>query len=383
MRTKKEKKQSVRLRKKAVANGEESLYLDIYRDGKRHYEFLKLYVIAKPTNPVDRDSNNKTLQLAEAIKGKRQIELQNNEYGFENRFKLDTPFLEYFKKVMQQKVKDGLVPHTLVTWNNTLRHLQRYCTGKTTFRDITSDWLEDFKDYLNNATDTKERKQSKAKPRPLSDNSKVIYYAKVIACINQAYKDGILPTKPQEKVKGFKRPQTERVYLTLDEIRLMAKTECKEPVLKRAFMFSCLTGLRASDVQEITWGQITKNGNFARLTFKQKKTNGLEYLDINPQAVTYMGGKGKPTDKIFDGFVYRPYLIRVLKQWCKASGIDKDISFHTARHSFAVMMLTLNVPIYTLQKLLGHKEIQTTEIYAAIADKDKQKAVSMIPQINI
>ena len=75
------------------------------------------------------------------------------------------------------------------------------------------------------------------------------------------------------------------------------------------------------------------------------------------------------------------YMITELRMWAVRAGITKDITFHSGRHTFAVLMLDLGAEIYTLQKLLGHKEIQTTQIYAKILDKKKQEAVSMIPNI--
>ena len=116
---------------------------------------------------------------------------------------------------------------------------------------------------------------------------------------------------------------------------------------------------------------------------KQKKTGGQEYLDINPQAVQYMGERRKADDRVFVGLKYSSYMITELRMWAMRAGITKDITFHSGRHTFAVLMLDLGADIYTVQKLLGHKEIGTTQIYAKIMDKKKQQAVSMIPNINM
>ena len=74
-------KEPIRLRTKKLSNGNESLYLDIYTDGKRDYEFLKLYIIQERTKE-DKEKNAQTLKLANAIKSKRIVELQNEEHGF-------------------------------------------------------------------------------------------------------------------------------------------------------------------------------------------------------------------------------------------------------------------------------------------------------------
>ena len=72
---------------------------------------------------------------------------------------------------------------------------------------------------------------------------------------------------------------------------------------------------------------------------------------------------------------------RVLRQWCKDAGIDKRVSFHTARHTFATLALTQGVDLYTVSKLLGHKTIQATQIYAKIVDEKKKAAMEMLPMI--
>lgn len=95
-------KEPVKLREKKLANGNVSLYLDIYRNGKRQKEYLKLYLI-DATTPLEREQNRQTLATAQAIKSKRLIEMQNGEYSFTRQFKEDTPFLEYYRKMVDRK----------------------------------------------------------------------------------------------------------------------------------------------------------------------------------------------------------------------------------------------------------------------------------------
>ena len=184
-------------------------------------------------------------------------------------------------------------------------------------------------------------------------------------------------------VEGFKQDETERAYLTLDEIKKLAATPCKYQFLKDAFLFSCLTGLRKSDIEKLTWGEVQKFGDYTRIVFKQKKTKGQEYLDIAKQAEQYMGERSADDAKVFPGFKYTSWTLLELRRWVLAAGITKDITFHAGRHTFAVIMLDLGTDIYTVSKLLGHREVATTQIYAKILDKNKQKAVSLIPDITI
>ena len=138
------KKEQVRLRERGLANGNKTLYLDIYRDGKREYEYLKLYLIPAKT-PIDKEQNRQTLATAQAIKAKRQIELQNGEYGFISQFKIDTPFLDYYRKMCDERQGNPESKGNWGNWYSCMKHLERYCTEKTTFKDVTTDWIEGFK----------------------------------------------------------------------------------------------------------------------------------------------------------------------------------------------------------------------------------------------
>lgn len=383
MATKKGRKESVTLREKKLANGNISLYLDIYRDGKRSYEFLKLY-ITKATTPLEREVNRQTRATAEAIKAKRQIELQNNEYGFKSQFKVDTPFLEYYRHMCNERAKNQESKSNYQNWFSCLKHLERYCTEDVTFKDVTPEWIEGFKSFLDSTG--KDLHKSNCKNgdhvKPLAQNSKVSYFNKFRACINQAYDDRIIPINPLRGIEGFKTEETGRVYLTFDEVKKLANTPCKKPVLKRAFLFSCLTGLRKSDIERLRWRDVENFGDYTRINFKQKKTGGREYLDISDQAVPFMGERGNDKDLVFSGFKYSAYLLVELSKWCIRAGIKKDVTFHTGRHTFAVLMITEGVDLYTVSKLLGHKEISTTQIYAKVVDKVKQEAVNRIPSLS-
>ena len=376
-------KEPVKLREKVLANGNISLYLDIYRNGKRHKEYLKLYLI-KATTALEKEQNRQTLATAQAIKSKRQIEIQNGEYSFTKQFKEDTPFLEYYRKMCEERHNNPDSTGNWGNWRSCLKYLEIYCDESTTFRDVTPDFVLGFKEFLN----TVEKDTHKLNHRNerdcfqgLSQNSKVSYFNKLRACINKAFEERIIPINPLRGIEGFKQAEVKRDYLTLDEIKLLANTPCSYPCLKRSFLFSCLTGLRKSDIQKLTWSEVEKFGEYTRIVFKQKKTGGQEYLDITPQAEKYLGERGKePDDKVFAGFSYGTQTSVELRRWCMAAGINKEITFHCARHTFAILMLDLGADIYTVSKLLGHRELATTQIYAKVLDKKKQNAVSLIAE---
>lgn len=364
-------KEPIRLRKRVLKTGNTSLYLDIYINGQRSYEYLNLYLIPERTR-ADKDKNRQTLQLAEAVRAKRIVELQNNAHGFAAGDKSGANFIEYYDALMTAKSKNKS-ESTIKLWGNA-RHwwIEKFGT-KLTFRDIDADRLRQFKEYLEDDVICK-------KETPLKRSTAAIYFHKIRACIHHAYKAGIISSDPVLKVENIRRQDSERCYLTLDEVRRMAATTCRYESLRRAFLFSCLTGLRRSDILKLTWGEVRNEGEFTRIVFSQKKTGGLEYIDINPQAVPLMGERKSDNECVFGKFTTQT-TSHELPRWAAAAGINKHVTFHTARHSFAVILLELDVDIYTVQKLLGHRNLATTQIYAKVVDKKKQEAAMRIPSI--
>ncbi len=374
----------VRLRERQLANGSKSLYLDIYKNGRRIRENLKLYIIPE-TCRADIAQNKETLATAQAIKSKRIIEMQNGEHAFTKQFKEDTLFLEYYRNMCEARLKTDSQGNW-GNWRSALRYLERYCDETTTFKEIDKAWILGFKKYLENVekdTHIKSNKKDSVFFQPLSQNSKQSYFNKLRCCINDAFENGIMPFNPLRGVEGFKNAEVERPYLTIEEVKMLAATDCKYPWLKNSFLFSCLTGLRKSDIERLTWGDVQKYGEFTRIIFKQKKTKGQEYLDISAQAEEYMGRRGRNCDLVFQGFRYSAQMLVELRRWAISAGISKDFSFHCGRHTFAVMMLELGTDIYTVSKLLGHRDLATTQIYAKVVDKNKQAAVNRIPNIKM
>lgn len=373
----------VKLREKKLKDGSTSLYLDITMKGKRYKEYLKLYLV-NPTNPTEKEQNRHVLAAAHAMRARRELDIINGKFEIEQPVKEGVRFLDYYRKMCEERLKTPDSMGNWGNWHSCLKHLEVYCDEETTFDDIDADWIQGFKDYLNTAEKDSQKKTNPKQKyvfQGLSQNSKVSYFNKLRACLNQAFEDHIIQKNPMRGIEGFKQEEVAREYLTIEEVRRMAATPCNYPILKATFLFSCLTGLRKSDIEKLTWGEIHKQGNFTRIIFKQKKTGGQEYLDISDQATAYLGPRRNDTDRVFEGFTYGSWTSLELKRWALAAGITKNITFHCGRHTFAVMMLDLGADIYTVSKLLGHRELATTQIYAKVLDKNKQAAVSLIPNI--
>lgn len=352
----------VKIRKRKTRTGLYSLYLDTYANGKRTYEYLRLYLVPEKTRE-DKRKNKETLQLAETIRAKRVIEYHDGRYGLGTSEQNKALLFDYFEAQRgAQKRK------TAESWDSCLQYIKRYERRRDiTFAEVTSEWVKGFKDYLE--------------AQELAQNSKALYFDKLRACINKAYREGIITDNPLKRVGSIKLEESKREYLTIEEVQRLVATDCDSEIVKRAFLFSCLTGLRKSDVMQLQWGDVHKEGSYTRITFRQRKTGGQEYLDITNEARELMGEERGAEELVFDSFPAMSTVSAVINVWTARAGIRKHITFHSARHTFATMMLALGTDLYTVSKLLGHKDIKTTEIYAKIVDKGKQEAVARIPSI--
>lgn len=377
----------VTLRQKKISKGRKSLYLDFYppiphpETGEpTRREFLGLYIYEKPKTPIDKQHNTETLKIGESIRQKRENFLNKpeiySEYEKEQLRKKELGeqcFIEYFRKLANKRKASN---HD--NWVSALNYIEAFTNGKLKFADLNEKFLEDFKEYL---LTTKSNRSNKT---TLSQNSAVSYFNKVKAALKQAYKDGILQTDLNAKISPIKAAETRREYLTIEELNKLVKTPCNNDLLKRAALFSALTGLRFSDIQKMVWGELEYiEGQGYFLNFNQKKTKGVEVLPISEQAYSFTEGtenpKDMPQDKpVFEGLKYSAYHNKHLFQWIGAAGITKDITFHCFRHTFATLQLFNGTDIYTVSKMLGHKDLKTTQVYAKIVDEAKRTAANKI-----
>lgn len=364
---------SISIGERKLENDRSRLILRFYYDGKRWLEKLDLFLFDKPKNKAEREANKTAKQLAEAIRGKRLVEQQNGKYGFADTYKMQASFLDYFK---QQTDKRKRSLGNYGNWQSTYQILLKFTEGKgLTFEQANTEFLEKFKKYLLEARITKSNTR-------LARNSALSYLNKVKAALNQAFDDKIMQDKISHRVKGIKEEDTHREYLTLEEINKLIQAPCEIDVLKRAFLFSAGTGLRWSDVHNLTWKNVEYlgNSNSYQLRYVQEKTRKAEILPISSQLISFMGERTHDNERVFKGLRYSSWYNVKLQQWVMRAGITKNITFHCARHTYATLMLTHNVDIFTVSKLLGHKDLKTTQIYAKVIDQRKIDAVNQFPK---
>lgn len=368
-------KEPVRLREKELANGVRSLYLDIYVNGKRSYEFLKLYLIPE-TNPQAKVQNENTMRAANTIKLNRILEITNNKAGLKNtsiRAKtLLKDWMETFRQAQEQKgVKDQKLIH------NTVHALTAYNIN-VAMRDVNRDYIIGLTNFLRNDYRSPRGKK-------LKDYSVINYLGCLRNALNMAVREDVIADNPimklsaQDKVKA---PESQREYLTVEEVQQLEATDSPYPHIKQAFLFACYTGLRCSDVRSITWGKIVKDGEKYRLHTVMFKTKRPFYIPLSMKAMQWMPERGNKTDDdlIFENIPVQVNTKFYLQPWLDKAGITKPITFHCSRHTFGTMMLTLGADIYTTSKLMGHTKVEVTQIYAKIINKKKDDAVSLIDQ---
>jgi integrase len=353
-----------------------SLYL-MYHFGpnqKREYEWLDLFLYDKPKNQIQKDHNKQTWQLAETIKAKKMLEDQTSAHGFVSKIKSRICFVAYFKTLVDKKESTG----NYGNWLSTYRHLVDFRKGKALpLETLNERFLEAFREYLLSCKVRKGKSLAK-----LNQNSAASYFNKVRAALRVAFKEKMIKENPAMRVKCISEHSTHRQFLTFEELQKLAQTECKLPVMKKMLLVSALTGLRCSDLKKLKWSDIkySEQDGYS-IQYTQQKTTKAEILPIANHVVKMLGEKTEMSDDIFPNFKYSAYNNNVLKKFVRDAGINKDITLHNGRHSYACLQLSMGTDINTIRDLLGHSNLKTTMIYVKVLDINKIKAANKIPQL--
>ena len=207
-------------------------------------------------------------------------------------------------------------------------------------------------------------------------NSIAGYWSTFRAVLHTAYREHKIMENPNGFLERIDTIPTVKEHLSRQELVRLANTPCEYPVLKTAFLFACLTGLRKSDIKQLEWTHIQPYGDGGMyVTLRMQKTKELVNNPISDEALELIGGSG--TGKVFEGFTDK-MTQTPLKNWLKAAGITKKISFHCSRHTFGSLQVDAGTSVYTVQHMLGHKNVSTTQIYATMADDSKRESVNRI-----
>lgn len=260
--------------------------------------------------------------------------------------------------------------------NSLRKAVVAYKGNNVNINEVDKDYLLGFINFLRN--DYK-RKSGGA----VASNTALTYCRLLSAALNMAVRRGLITENPFRQVSSADKIHanaSRRAYLNILELKAMAAAYCPKQMVKQAYLFSCYCGLRLSDIRRLTWKDLVCDGEQWRMTVSMKKTATPIYLPLSSHALSCLPPrKEAQSDALV--FASLPTLTTIettLRQWAANAGVTKHITFHTARHTFATMILTLGADLYTTSKLLGHSNVATTTIYARIVDKKKDEAVRLI-----
>ena len=198
---------------------------------------------------------------------------------------------------------------------------------------------------------------------------KILYRNKLIHSNVNDFLDKI---EPEDVVKD---------YLSVDELYRLAETPCKIPVLKTASLFSCLTSLRISDILTLRWEEIVDfaaGGKCVHTVTQKTKTEDI--IPISDEALQLIRYSPEKTGLVFKG-LKRCWTQYPMKEWIRAAGITKNITFHSYRRTFATLQAAAGTDIRTIQSIMAHKSITTTQRYMKVVDSNKRKASNKISLI--
>lgn len=361
----------VKIRKKNISNGKQSLYLDIYppiynpdtgKMKRKHY--LELHIYKRPKTEVEKNYNQETMALAEYIRAQRQIDLQNRRFDFVSDAKMKSNFIDFFEEEAAKR-------KGCYNWIMSVRYFKACFGEHLPFTELSETVAEEFADYLLSSPGIGRGN------RKIGKNTAVAYFGRFILTLKSAFKKRFLPINLGDIVESITPQETHRPFLFMEELERMADAPCENPIVKKAGLFSAMTGFRYSDVSTLLWKEIHGSPGNYYILYNQEKTENAEYFPVSDQTIQLLGNPCHPDEKVFDGLKY-DHTVKELKKWLISAKIKKHFTFHGFRHTFATLQLAAGTSIYTVSKLLGHKSIKTTEIYAKIVDSLKKEASEKI-----
>ena len=379
-----------KLKQKTLSDGQISLYLEYYLGYSKEYnnekdeevakvfrkkEFLNLYIWASPRTALEKQSNKETLELAKRIRAEREQELNADKTGRRITLSLQKiNFLDFFQSYINNYSRKDIrvVKLALIDFRKFLSEDYPVYANSIKPEQITKEMVSEFVEYL----------QSKSK----GEGANTIYkrFKKVV---KYAVSKDIIAKNPCEDVVCKVDDQTlKKDILSIEEVKKLTETTYngQNPEIRRAFVFCLYTGIRFCDTVDLKY----KNVDFANrlLRFEQNKTKGHSsasgvVIPLNDGLLSIIG-TGEIEESIFK-LPSHTMCLKALKHWSKKAGITKHITWHCARHSFAVNILNAGANIKTVASLLGHSGLKNTEKYTRAVDELKKAAIDSLPEIKL
>ncbi|MEA4937198.1 MAG: site-specific integrase [Paludibacter sp.] len=369
------KKHNVVLREKTLSNGNLSLYLDIYSDGKRYYEFLKLYINKKARTSLEREANKETLELAEKIRTQRESDLNHQKHGQISPSSKKINFLDYYQAYIDRYTKADIrmIKASFERFKDFLKQYYPNFQHKLKPDQIDKDMMISFVEYLESRS---------------TGEGALTFYKRFKKVIKYAVEHNVITKNPCTGVvcKVDENALTKDI-LSVEEMKKLINTKYPEqnPETRRAFIFTLYTGIRFCDLIELKFSNVDYSNKI--LKFNQAKTKGKSStswvnIPLNGTLLSLIGEKPENDDYIFH-LPSQTMCLKTLRHWVKRAGIDKHITWHGGRHSFAVNILNNGANIKTVASLLGHSGLKHTEKYTRAVDSLKEAAINSLPKLEL
>ncbi|KUG06353.1 site-specific integrase [Solirubrum puertoriconensis] len=380
----------VKIRYRKLRDGSEQIFFDVYHKGRREYPtFKEPQLILRPgTDEATKKANAVMEAQAHILLKRLELQLLEGTYEWQQQSAVESrgseapqSFLAYFRdEAERRKTQRGCKSNTYACFKHFERFVNANYGSDVAFAQFTSQLVEKFKCYLEQLVAYNKDWNSKRihGKRGINNNCALIYLKRLKMVSAMAHKAGIITSDPASTVKNFNYVAPERHYLLPDEVKALVKdweANQSDDLMKRAFLFCCATGLRWADLTSLTWKDVQGN----KLDTSIAKSGGKKRLsfELSDFAVRMMGEIGASTYRIFP-LQYSLYLNTKLERWVLSNGINKKISWHCGRHTFATALLFQSEDISLVQKALAHSRLETTQIYAKILDTKLNKATSSI-----
>jgi integrase len=369
-------KQNVKTQFVKKADGSQSIRFEIYLDGKRKYERLENLLILPETDAATCRQNAATLKQVEKLRKQRQKEidaqLAQEDPIEDSKLLMLSDWVEKFAEIQKAR---GV--RTFKDFEKACRFLQGFGRDLP-LNAVDKNYCLDFIDYLR--CDYIQRNGELLSPKTCANTLGYLNTA-----FNEAVREGKMTRNPMSLLSAgekFKLLEHKREYLTLQEVQMLIDTPCPEcPVLKQAYLFACYCGIRLGDIIALTWDRIyLEDGRWVVAT-RMFKTQRMVYVPLPKQALQWLPPRKNPEDRVFEG-MSRNKCDLYMKAWVNEAGITyKTVTFHTSRHTYATMLLTVGTDIYTASKLLGHTSVRHTQRYARIINKKKNEAIAQLDNL--
>lgn len=369
-------KSPVAIRTRDLKDGRQSIFFDIFNDGVRTYKFLKMYLLPGTSAKVKR-ANSDTMKQVEKLRTELTLELTYSRAGLEDRsFKADIKLVDWMTQYADYQRRNGGSKSFSDNILATKKYLEKF-NGAILLKDTDGQFIDGFIDFL--------KKQKYAKsgiPRSLAHNTICCRIRNLNSALNFAVRQKLIAYNPcLDAETRVDEQECKKTYLNVEEVKRLIDTPCSSDILKRAFLFSVFSGLRLGDVRNLTWQNIIKDGDNWRVEIRMQKTGNMLYLPLNMMARKWFDEPEEHgiDDKVFKGLgvSYK----EEMSTWMKNANINKKVSYHTSRHSFAVLALDAGVDLYTCSSLMGHTSIENTQVYADIMTGKKISTVALLDNV--